>query len=286
MGEARQTVERRQLGLMLQKLRIRTDKSQQEAGAVIGRTAARISQVETAKGALRTEDLSALLDFYEATDEERATIAALGIEARRRQPRRIYSDQLPDAFRRLGDLQADASSIGYYEFGRIPGPLQSPYYVRALIGIGSGVWWDPSTDEAETRIALRLDQQRRVLDARTPKQLSFVFTEDALRHVVGDRATMRGQVLHLVRVIDQRPELTVRILPADTRDNPALGGGIVVLDFVGAPRICFTSAVYGPYTYYDQEEDTVPLTQAFQRVRELALNPADSRALLTSYLEK
>jgi transcriptional regulator with XRE-family HTH domain len=284
MGEAAQTVERMQLGLALQGLRLRAGKSQQEAGAVIGKSYVRISQVENGKGALKHDYLVALLDLYGASEQERETVLAIGMQARRRQPRRAYTDVLPDAFQRLADLQASASRIRHYASGLFPGLLQSPEYVRALIQVAGGVWYE--AEEAETKVAFRLEQQRRVLTAAGAKELTFVFTEDALANVVGSASVMQGQVLHLLQLMAELPDLTVQILRTGTPDNPALGGGLIVLDFVAAPRIGYPSTIYGPATYYDQPSDTEAMARAFERVRELALSPGDSKSLLIEFLKE
>ncbi|RKT57063.1 helix-turn-helix domain-containing protein [Saccharothrix australiensis] len=284
MGKTGQTVERMQLGLALQGLRQRAGKSQQEAGAFVGKAHARISQVENGRGVLKHEDLLKLLDFYDATDQERDTVLAIGMQARRRQPRRAYTDELPDAFGRLADLQASAARIRHYEAGLYPGLLQSPDYVQALMHVAGSVWYDAT--EVEERVAFRLEHQRRVFDAGHDKELNFVFTEDALTNVVGSASVMQGQVLHVLQLMARHPDMTVQILPSGTADNPALGGGLIVLDFVGAPRIAYPTMVYGSATYYDQVADTDAMARAFERVRELALPPQESKSLLIESLKE
>jgi hypothetical protein len=269
---------------MLQTMRLRAEVPQHVAAAVINRKQVRISQIENGKGALKPSELALLLDFYGATEQERETATGLGLETRRRQNRRAYTDVLPDAFQRLADLQASAAEIRHYEFGVIPGPLQSKDYVRGIVQIADGIWWKASPEQVESRIAFRLDQQHRVLGAQR-KGLSFVFTEDALHNRIGEPALMEGQVIHLLNLIESRPELGIQIIPAGAPDNPALGGGLIVMDFDAAPRIGYVAALYGPTTYYDHVDDTEPMLLVFNRVRELALSPADSRALLIKALK-
>lgn len=284
MPDAQQTVERMQLGLVLQELRARSGRSQQEAGQAIGRAYVRISQVEHGKGALKHDELLTLLDLYGASQAERETVLALGVQARRRAPRRAYTDVLPDAFQRLADLQANASEIRHYASGVFPGLLQSPEYVEAVIRACDGVWWDASSGQTATRIAFRLDQQQRALAVE--RSLSFVFTEDALRNVVGGKSVMRSQVLHVLQLVERHPSISVQILRSATAGNPALGGSLIVLDFSNAPRIGYAPTLYGPTTYYDQPADTTPMARAFDRARELALSPAESRALLIENLKE
>ncbi|MGP4021469.1 helix-turn-helix domain-containing protein [Saccharopolyspora sp. 5N708] len=278
MPTGRQTVERRQLGLTLRRFRVQAGKTQQQAARSIGRDAARISQVETAKGSFNADELTTLLDFYEVSEAERQTVLELGVQARKRQRGRTYTDQLPHSFERLADLQADAKSIGFYDTGIVPGLAQSSDYARAVIAAFDGVWWETSAQEVENRLAFRMEQQRRVLEADKPKDISFVLTETALDQVVGSASVLRGQVLHLLQ-LSERPNVTVRVLSRSVPDNPLLGGGLIILDFgTAAPRIVFVPVLYGPSTYHDQEVDTGPMFRAFEAVEKLALAEESSRA--------
>ncbi|WP_367134028.1 helix-turn-helix domain-containing protein [Saccharothrix sp. HUAS TT1] len=284
MALARQTIERLQLGLELTRLRNQAKKSQGEAGAAIGRTPGRVSQVENGRGGLGAEELTKLLDFYGARGRERETILALGAAARRRAPRRGYVDNLPEPFQRLAELQAAADSIHWYECGVIPGLVQSKDYVRAIMALSNSIYWPDSEAETAERIAFRLDHQRRVLETGEPKRIGIVFTEDSLDNVVGDASVMRGQVLHLLQLLERRVD--IRIVPKGTANNPALGGGLVVLDFPQATPVGFASVLHGPATYYDQAEDVEPIQRIFSRVEELALSRADTRALLIERIKE
>jgi hypothetical protein len=286
MGLARQTIERLQLGLALTRLRNQAKKSQGEAGAAIGRTPGRISQVENGKGGLGVDELTKLLDFYGARGRERETILALGAVARRRAPRRGYVDNLPEPFQRLAELQVAAAQIRWYECGVIPGLVQSKDYVRAIMALSNSIYWSDSETETAERIAFRLDHQRRVLETGTPKRIDIVFTENSLDNVVGDASVMRGQVLHLLQLLEAYPSLDIGVVPVGTANNPALGGGLVVLDFPQATPVGFATSLHGPATYYDQPEDVEPMQRIFARVRELALSRADTRALLIERIKE
>ncbi|MDR7301672.1 helix-turn-helix domain-containing protein [Haloactinomyces albus] len=285
MGYGRQTVERRQLGLTLRRLREEAGLTQAEAARSIGRNAARISQVETAKGSLSTEELTSLLDRYGVPEADRETVLALGTQTRKRQRGRTYTDLLPQSFERLADLQADAKAVGFYDTGIVPGLAQSQDYVRAVISACDGIWWDPSEDEIERRVEFRLEQQRRVFEAEPPKSIEFVLTETALDQVVGNTAVLRGQILHLLQ-LSERPNISVQVMDNNVPNNPILGGGLITLDFGdSAPRIAF-AASHGPATYHDQDEDTRPMFRAFEQVRELSLAPNDSTELLLTKLKE
>ncbi|MBW4715552.1 helix-turn-helix domain-containing protein [Saccharothrix obliqua] len=286
MGTARPTIERLQLGLALTRLRTRANRSQGEAAQAIGRTGGRLSQVENGKGGLGPDELVKLLDFYGARGPERETVLALGAAARRRAPRRAYVDNLPEPFQRLSELQAAARVINWYECGVVPGLVQSPDYVRAIMALSNSIHWADSEEETSERIAFRQEHQRRVLEAGDAKEISVVFTEDALDHVIGGASVMRGQVLHLLQLAERHPNLAIRIIANGTADNPALGGGLVVLDFPHATPVTFASVLHGPATFYDQPEDIEAMRRLFRRLEELALSHEETRALLVDRIKE
>ncbi|KAA5838383.1 helix-turn-helix transcriptional regulator [Saccharopolyspora hirsuta] len=282
MARARQTLERRQLGLTLRRIREESGKSQQAAAEAIGRVRSRIVELEDGKGTLNQEDLSKLLDFYDVSGDERETALALGAQARKRQRGRTYTDLLPGAFQRFADLEASATEISSYESGVIPGLLQSPAYVRAVIEECDGVWWDATTDaELEQRIAFRLDRQARVLSSSEPRSFRFVFTEDSLRAVVGSQETWQDQIDHLANLIDSRDDIAVQILADDAKRNPGRGGGFTVFDFGGkGSPVGFFTAVFGPSTYHSDETDTATMLRGFREIQSLALDRDASRGLI------
>lgn len=286
MPGVKQTVERRQLGMLLKRLRAESNVAQAAAARAIGRKQTQLSRVEAGQGSLSVEQLTVLLDLYGAGKEDREVVLSLGVQARKRQRGRTYTDELPGGFQRLAALEADAVAIRSYEVGVIPGLIQSPDYVRRSLGSASGIWWEESDDELDNRVRFRLERQQLVLDSEKTRALHFIFGEEALRHVVGDRSIMRGQVLHLLALLERLNGLTVQIIPTDTPDNPAPGGGFMVLDYASSPRIGFVSITYGPSIYHDQDDDTDVMLRAFEHLSALALSPEQTRSLLIAELKE
>lgn len=287
MGQARQTFERRQLGLTLRRLRDQAGEPQQVAAEAIGKSRTRIVQLEEGIGTASREMLEALLDCYGVTGEERTTVLELGAVARKRQKRRVYVDQLPDAYQRFADLEANASEINWYETGIIPGLLQSPSYLRAIFADGSGVWWDPSSAEVEDRINYRIERQNRVLGSSGERLLRFVITEDALRANMGSPEIMREQLRHILTLLDEHPDLTVRVLPNNVSGNPARGAGLLIFGFGGRGQpVAYSPSVIGPSPYYHEEADVTAVLRGFYRIWELAVARAESRLLIKSFIEE
>ncbi|MCA1227843.1 DUF5753 domain-containing protein [Saccharopolyspora sp. 6M] len=216
---------------------------------------------------------------------ERAVALTLGLQARKRTRGPTCPDDLPRSFERLADLQADAGAIGFYDTGIVPGLAQSADYPRAVFTACDGIWWPSSAAEVQRRLAFRLEQQRRVLEAPESKDIALVLTETALDQVVGSPEVLRGQLEHLLD-LGERSDVTLQLVERNAPSNPLLGGGLITLDFGGtAPRIAF-NASHGPATYHDREEDTVPMFRAMERVRGLALSSEESADRLAAKLKE
>ncbi|RLK55615.1 helix-turn-helix domain-containing protein [Actinokineospora cianjurensis] len=281
MGHARPTFERRQLGLVLRRLRERSGMTQQAGAEAVGKVRSRIVQLEDGTATASEEDLRTLLDCYTVTGDERTTVLELGAQARRRQKRRVHVDNLPDAYRRFADLEASASEINCFETGVIPGLLQSEGYIQALLAEADGVLWSESDTQGEDRWVYRLDRQTRMLSEGDRRILRFVVTEDALRANMGAPEVMREQLGHLLGLLDKLPDLNIRVLQAGAYGNPLRGSGLTIFGFGerGTP-IGYSSPVFGPSTYYDGDPEATAMLRAFYRSWETALSREESRRLI------
>lgn len=277
MGKARQTFERRQLGLALRRLRQEAGKSQQAAAEHIDKGRTRMVELEDGQGTLTTEDLGKLLDLFEVTAPERQTVLELGVLAKARQKKRTHTDLLPGSFQRFADMEASATEIRCYEPGVIPGLLQAPAYVRAEMTDTDGVWWEASIAEMHERINFRAERQATILDSDQPKDLRFVVAEAALRAAVGDSQVMREQRRHILDLLERKQNLTVQVLPIGTYGHPARGGGLTVFGFGDkGSSVGFAPIVFGPSIYFDNKSDTDAFLRAFDRLQELALSREES----------
>ncbi|HEU0087329.1 MAG TPA: helix-turn-helix transcriptional regulator [Pseudonocardiaceae bacterium] len=283
MAEAVQTIPRVFLGEALKQLRADSKKTLDGAAQAAGKDRARLIKVLDGKATLLAEELEALVDYLEASPTRRKEILALGVEARKRPTDSPYTDLVEGSYRRVAWLEAMAKDIWIYEKGIYPYLIQSPEYIDTLMGASEGIWWDESGDERSNRVAFRLERQRLVFEAEKKKHVEIMFTDDALAAEVGNAEVMRKQRQHVLRVIDEYANLTVRIVPVTTRDNPAQHGGLSMLRFGEVLRpVGFLPVVYGPSTYFDKTTDTERLLRAFNKLRELALSPEETRRYLES----
>lgn len=285
MGKLRATVERRQLGAELRRLRKAAGKQQKDAAVVVDCDISQISRVERGERSFKALEISALLDFYGAPTEMREQITDLARMARQRQPRRMYSDALPGAFRRLSDHEQDAIEIYYSESDLIPGLLQTEEYMRALMRLTSANS-EASTDNAEARVQFRLERQQ-LLARPDPPLLWFVIGEAALWRPIGGHEVLHRQLHELISICDQQPQVVIQVAPLSIVDRPLLGGSIGIFRFSGdAPDIVHQATLLGGGVYLDNEDDVATCSHALDRLRATALGPEQSRDFITNHMRE
>jgi hypothetical protein len=281
-----QTIPRVLLGEALKQLRSAAGVTLDAAAQVIGKDRPRLVKVLDGKATLSTEELEALVDFFGAKDPARAEILALGIQARKRATGSPYLDLAPGSFRRIAWLEAMATDIWIYEKGIFPSFVQSPAYIDAVMRTTEGIWWDRPGNISDL-VEFRLERQRRVLETDSPKRMEVMLSDDALMAPFGGPEVMRGQLEHVLAMIERHPNLTVRIVPVEASGNPVQGGGLIMLRFGELLRpVGFLPVVYGPSVYLDETEDTERIMRAFNRLRDLALSPQATRVFLEKKLRE
>lgn len=281
MGRPRATLERRQLGAELRRLRESAGKQQKEAAAAIECDISQISRVERGERAFKVLEIEALLDFYGAPQDSRAQIGELAQLARQRQPRRMYSDVLPGAFRRLSDHEQDATEIFYADSELIPGLLQTEDYARALIHTARSASSAVAAEEdIEARVQFRMDRQE-LLTRNSPPDIWFVIGEAALRRPIGRWEVLRKQLLHLLDLIERHRHVVIQVAPLSIVDHPLLGGPLQLIRFSGAaPDIVQQPTFIGGGVYIVDQDDIAECTRSFDRLRAVALGPEESRVFI------
>jgi uncharacterized protein DUF5753 len=142
---------------------------------------------------------------------------------------RPYRAVVPDWFRTYVQLEPAACLIRTYETQYIPGLLQTEAYARATMQSDPDVLSD---ELLELRVQLRLVRQR-ILDHPDGPKLWAIIDEAALRRTMGDAATMREQIRHLVELSESDNVAAIQVIPFTSRHggHAAAGGPISLLRF-------------------------------------------------------
>lgn len=286
MATTRPTIARRQLGTELRRLRTAAGRSQKEIAALIKYDVSAISRLERGERSLKPAELRTVLEFLGLSGEQRDEVLALGERARTRQRRRMYSDPLPGAFRRLGDLEAMATEIYYSSGELVPGMLQVESYSHSLIKIAMAAMARSASDDITARLDFRMERQE-LLSRELPPRMWFVVGEPALRRPVGGVDVLREQLRHLLVVIDRYSQVTVQVLPLLAVDHPLPDGTLTLLRFGdnGADMV-HQGTVVGGGLYLDNESDVADCFRAYDRLRAVALGPAESREFIARRVEE
>jgi hypothetical protein len=175
-------------------------------------------------------------------------------------------------------LETDATSLHTYEPMTIPALLQTPAYADAVIGETIPLL---TTEEAGTRLKVRLHRQHRIYDPTGPLRLWVVLDESVLRRVVGSPGIMREQLEHL-NALGTEPHITVQVLPHTVGAHPGLSGQFSILKFADSSAATvvylerFTSDLY-----LEKPSDVQHYGVMFDHLQALALSPGSSRDFIT-----
>jgi transcriptional regulator with XRE-family HTH domain len=164
-------------------------------------------------------------------------------------------------------MEQSSTSVRTWEPMLVPGLLQTRSYAAALL----------HNDDLVTR---RMDRQRMVTRPGKPVELVAVLDESALHRPFGDPGMLAGQLRHLATMAE-RPNVTLHVLPLDTPTEPAYWGALVILGFPWSGGLIYLEH-QGGATYLDSVHDIEAHATVFERLRDLALDPTASVALITS----
>ena len=219
------TVRRRRLAAELRRLREERGLTLEQVSDEVDWHPTKLSRIETAKRAVRTSDVRALLAVYELARSDAEPLLALAREARQRSWWQAYGDAVPESFQVYLGLESEATSLLIYESEFVPGLLQTEDYTRALHRAKQR----RTEDEIEQMVAVRTARQALLTQAEAP-QLWTVINEAVIRRVVGGPEIMSAQLARLVEAT-KLPNVTLQVLPFTAGAHAAMGGGFHALSF-------------------------------------------------------
>ncbi len=269
------------LGAHLRRMRDAAGISRSDAGWEIRSSESKVSRMELGRVGFKERDVRDLLTLYGLDDgEERERLLALARDANNPGWWHRFGDVLPSWFHSYLDLESAAQLIRTYELQFVPGLLQTPEYVRAVVQLGRGLI---PAEEVERRVALRVNRQE-ILRRPDPVRLWAVVDESVLRRPIGGVKAMRLQLEHLLEAT-HLPNLTLQVMEFDGGGHAATGGAYSILRFPeqDLPDIVYiehlTSALY-----LDKLEDLDRYTATMEALCVAAPPPNKTRDILARIL--
>ncbi len=266
------TVRRILLGSLLRRLRESRGVSMREAGYHIRATESKISRLETGKVSFKERDVQDLLTFYGVGDgAERDQVLDLVREANAQGWWHGYGEVLPSWFEAYIGLESAASVVRNYEVQFIPGLLQCPEYMEAVLASNR----PQNAADTQRRVELRKRRQSALERPEAPV-LWVVLDEAALRRPIGGREVMEAQVAYLIEQAE-RPNVTIQLLPYSVGAHAAEGGAFTLLRFAEAdlPDVVYLEHLTGAQ-YIERPEDVEQYARAMDRISVDALHPEDT----------
>jgi transcriptional regulator with XRE-family HTH domain len=275
------TVRRILLGSLLRRLRESKGIAMREAGYHIRATESKISRLETGKVSFKERDVADLLTFYGVLEEkERDQVLDLVREANTLGWWHSFGEVLPPWFEAFVGLESAAAVMRTYEVQFIPGLLQCPQYVSAVVSANRTL----TTAELSRRVELRLRRQE-ALERENGPVLWVVLDEAALRRPMGGPEVMRAQIRYLIEQA-ARPNVTIQLLPYSVGAHAAEGGAFTLLRFAEAdlPDVVYLEHLTGAQ-YIEKPEDVEHYARAMDRISVDALHPDATVNALDSLLK-
>lgn len=199
-----------EFGMALRRIRKSTGHTQTSAGRAVHWSQAKIQKIESGQQRVTDDDLEALLAFYDASDEARQEIAEL---------RALAAPGAPDGatpcsyFLTLQQLEkrSDCTEVlAFYREG-LPVPLQCDQYRLRMYELAEDA--TPPLKILEER-----NSRRGVLSRKNPPRYQAILSESSLLRVPGGDKELRSeQALHLLALLAEFPNLSVRILSFDAK---------------------------------------------------------------------
>lgn len=237
-----------------------------------GWSESKLSRFERAEVNAGPSDIIALATILGVDEAIRDKTVRLAVAARGQDQWGPYSaDSLRGDFRGFVEDEAEATEVRNVETTLITGLLQTTAYADALLR-----GWAPDIGEDVIAERRRLRQQRQArLESDEPFHLHTIVHESALRLPVGGDEVMPAQLDHLIASAELS-NVTIQVLPAEIGAYPGVGTSYHLVIFEpGAPSAVYLENLKGGL-YVEAEDDVEAYTLNFERLRDLALDPASS----------
>jgi transcriptional regulator with XRE-family HTH domain len=271
-------VPRRRLRTELKRARLEAGQTQGEVATAMDWSLSKLIRIEAGTVSISTNDLRALLRYYQIVDPARTDeLINLGRAARDRTWWSDYRDKATSGLLQLIGYESAASARRNFEPLLVPGLLQTEDYARAII---SALDETVSTERVNTLVEIRMRREELVRGANPP-QLYFVLDEAVIRHQTGGPEVMRGQLHQLIKTAE-RPNVTIEVIPFTAGIHQGMRGSFVVLEFPDPADddVAYVEDAAGGLVIREDRDEIQSYRETFERLRALSLGPRESLELI------
>lgn len=265
------------LGAQLREIRMDAGLTGRDLGRLAGWHSSKVSRIEHARQTPSADDITAWCKHCEVPRRAPDLIAALrAAEGMFVEWQRMERTGLRVAQESVVPLWERTRRFRIYSSWLIPGPLQTPEYIRALLD-ALRIRRD-LPDDVEAAVKVRVAKQRVVHEG--DHRFAVLLEESVLRHRIGDTETMAGQLGHLLTVA-ALPSVSLGIIPLDA-DRSMLWP--VEGFFLYDEEQVNVELVSGHLTI-TQPREIAMYADVFAQLADLAVYGAAARSLITTAIK-
>ncbi|MFF5286828.1 helix-turn-helix domain-containing protein [Streptomyces sp. NPDC013171] len=186
--------------------------------------------------------------------------------------------QFKERYRRYMTLEAEAMSLWYYALGAVPGLRQTPAYARTFLAT-SGMDGEELTAQVEARTG-----RRELLTGDDAPPFRAILSETVLRTALPDLTAWREQLEHLL-TMGERRNITIQVMPHAAGPHALTTTDVMFLRLTDGRPVAWVETGHSG-DLVEEPAAVERLQLLYDRVRDLALSPADSRKFIMWNLEE
>lgn len=265
----------RQLGLGadLRNLRGNSGMSTRAVAAKLGVSRMAVNRTEAGTRRPSMEEVIAMCALYGVTGRQRDRLIERVRGGDGSSSWLATGPAIAEQLRSLVALEGEASELTDVSVTLVPGLVQTPEYMRAVM---------QEKPDGEWMVATRLARQALLSKPDAPN-VRFLVEEFVLRRVIGNAGVMREQMDHLLRM-GTKANVSIRIIPAATGMHPALDGSFMLLTFPEREPHAYVE-VPGSSLVLTQSHEVAPFSEGVQELDRAALTNERSAELIEEIKE-
>ncbi|HEX5118987.1 MAG TPA: helix-turn-helix transcriptional regulator [Pseudonocardiaceae bacterium] len=264
------TSQLRRLRTELRQRRDAVQLTQREVAEALDWSPSKLIRIERGPVGISVTDVRALLQHYRVTDERQVEML-VGLARASKKPAwwHQYRDILRAQFVTFLGLEASSVRIRQYQGLAIPGLLQHPDYIRAFV---------LREDDANRIVSIRQTRQKLIGEGAG---LDFLLDEAVLHRMVGTPDVMRTQLRWLIEQ-QRQPNVSIQVLPFSVGAHDGMKGSFTILELSDEQDdyALLLEQSYEDRLIEDTSDETREYVQIFAELKEIALSPEDSVALI------
>jgi transcriptional regulator with XRE-family HTH domain len=250
-----------------------------QAASRTGKTQSMISRVESGATIPSPELVEELCGAYGTPRRQTDRLTAMAEDVRAGTRPLVLSRRTGTraAQARIGRVHAQSARIRGFTIVGLPGMLQTEAYALGVMSARHG-----QTPQAEAAAKQRIENQRLLDEADSPRHWHYIITEGSLSWAFGDGETMAAQMRHLSAATYRR-NLQLGVVPFGAWHprlrTPLNGAEIYDARLVQAGTI---SAVMN----LEHPSDVAAYADVFDKLHDLAKYDDDARQILANAIER